>query len=261
MTRQVHADEAFEKYIEHGAYHWREIGRGLLSHNAFTAERYRVVADRAELSDGFRVLDYGCGDGALLGVVHKRHPGKALDLHGFDPNELAVHLARETLAQHRVPATVHTSLAGILDGFFDAVLCTEVIEHASAPESLLCEIARVLKPGGRLVMTTPIRLTEFPGDPNHVREWFPEEFGQLFPRDRWAVKAHDSIVPVAAVEAYFWRPPVFGRVPVFRLLCNMLSAYFDVNALSRLGVRPHLFMMQVVAANKACPPAKGLRTP
>ena len=260
MTRKVHADEAFEKYIERGAYHWAEIGRGLLSHNAFTAERYRMVVGRADLSDGCRVLDYGCGDGALLGVVHRRHAGMALDLHGFDPNELAVHLARETLAQHRVPATIHTSLSVIPDGFFDAVLCTEVIEHASAPESLLCEIARVLKPGGRLVVTTPIRLTEFPSDPNHVREWFPEEFGGLFAPEWWVVKAHESVVPVAAVEAYFWRPPVFGRVPVFRLLCNVLSGYFDVNALSWLRVRPHLFMMQVVVADKVSAMAKAPRT-
>ena len=56
-----------------------------LSHNAFTAERYRVVAGRADLSDGRRVLDYGCGDGALLGVVHRRHAGIALDLHAVRP--------------------------------------------------------------------------------------------------------------------------------------------------------------------------------
>jgi SAM-dependent methyltransferase len=260
MTRQVHADASFQKYIENGAYHWREIGRGLLSHNAFTAERYRTVADRADLSAGRRVLDYGCGDGALLSVVHKRSGAMPLDLHGFDPNELAVRLARETLARHRIAATIHASLSSIPDGFFDVVLCTEVIEHASSPQALLCEIARVLKPGGRLVMTTPIRLAEFPADPNHVREWFPGEFRQLFSPDRWNVQAHDSIVPAAAVEAYFWRPPVFARVPVFRLLCNLLSAYFDVNALSWLRVRPRLFMMQVLVADKAWAVTRGLKT-
>ena len=62
------ADARFAKYAESGAYHWREVGRGLIAHNAFTAERYRRVIAGAALRDGDRVLDYGCGDGALLGV-------------------------------------------------------------------------------------------------------------------------------------------------------------------------------------------------
>lgn len=256
MTATRHADASFAKYAEHGAYHWREVGRGLLSHNAFTAERYRTVIDRAEFSAGERVLDYGCGDGALLGVIGKRCRRLALELHGFDPNALAVRLATHALHEHEVTATIHASLASVADEFFDAIVCTEVIEHANAPETLLCDIARLLKPGGRLVMTTPIRQTEFPADPNHVREWFPEEFSELFATDGWIVNGHESIVPVAAVETYFWRPPMFARVPVFRLFCNLLSAYFDVNALSWLRLRPHLFMMQIVAADKArCRPS------
>nr|UXE44956.1 ubiquinone biosynthesis O-methyltransferase, mitochondrial [uncultured bacterium] len=161
------------------------------------------------------------------------------------------------LAAHGVAATLHASLEAVPDGFFDCVFCSEVIEHATKPEALLCEIARVLKPGGRLVLTTPIRLAEVPADPNHVHEWFPGEFIQFFPGDQWAVKAHDTLVPVGGVEACFWRPPVFGRVPVFRLLCNILSGYFDVNALSWLRVRPHLFMMQIVVADRVTPRPQG----
>ncbi|HUK32864.1 MAG TPA: class I SAM-dependent methyltransferase [Vicinamibacterales bacterium] len=256
-TRTVHADTSFQKYVEHGAYHWREVGPGLLTHNAFTAERYRTVIDRAELRDGHRVLDYGCGDGALLGVLQRRVGRRRVELHGFDPNELAVQLARETLEERGVAAAVHASLDSVPDGFFDCVLCTEVIEHAARPEALLCEIARVLRPGGRLVLTTPIRLGEVPDDPNHVREWFPGEFARLFPRERWDVRAHDALVPAAAVEAYFWRPPVFARMPIFRLLCNVLSVHFDVNALSWLRLRPHLFMMQIVVADKTVVPVPG----
>ena len=113
-------------------------------------------------------------------------------------------------------------------------------------------LGRVLRPGGRLVVTTPIRLTEFPDDPNHVQEWFPGEFIQLFGAG-WRVLSHDSVVPVAAPEAYFWRPPVFARVPVFRFVCNVLSIYAGVNALSWLRLRPRLFMMQIVVAEKTAP--------
>jgi SAM-dependent methyltransferase len=250
MTFSPNADASFAKYADRGAYHWREIGRGLLSHNAFTAERYRTVAERAGVLAGQRVLDYGCGDGALLGILARRAKGAAVDLHGYDPNALGIELARSALELHGVRATLHTSTGSIPDGFFDCVVCTEVIEHASAPGALLDQIARMLKPGGRLVITTPIRLTESPGDPNHVQEWFPGEFVRLFNPASWRVLAHDEVVPLAAPEVYFWRPPIFARVPVFRLLCNLLSIYAGVNAMSWLRVRPRLFMMQIVVAEK-----------
>lgn len=41
------------------------------------------------------------------------------------------------------------------DGFFDAILCTEVFEHIPYPNRTLTEFARLLKPGGRLILTVP----------------------------------------------------------------------------------------------------------
>lgn len=41
------------------------------------------------------------------------------------------------------------------DASFETVLCTEVLEHAAAPEALITEIERVLKPGGTLLATVP----------------------------------------------------------------------------------------------------------
>ena len=43
----------------------------------------------------------------------------------------------------------------LADGSFDAALCIEVMEHAESPEALLAEIARVLRPQGRLLLTVP----------------------------------------------------------------------------------------------------------
>src|SRR4051812_21754610 len=101
MTRRVSADASFEKYEARGAYHWGEIGRHPIRHNAFTAERYRMVADRAAMKNGDRVLDYGCGDGALLSVLATRS-GAGVDLHGFDPNTLGLEYARTALGERRI---------------------------------------------------------------------------------------------------------------------------------------------------------------
>ena len=255
MTPVVHADAAFAKYAERGAYHWSEIGPGLIAHNAFTAERYRTVIDRAAVgaAAAAKVLDYGCGDGALIGVMHRRFAGTGTELHGFDPNPLAITMADSMLTERAIGATLHRSAADLPDAYFDRIICTEVIEHASSPDNLLRDFARVLKPGGRLVVTTPIRLTEQPEDPNHVREWFPTEFAQLFDPSTWRIIAHEQLVPAAAPEVYFWRPRIFARVPVFRLMCNLLSIYAGVNAMSWLRMRPRLFMMQMVVAERTAP--------
>lgn len=249
-VRTVFSDAAFSKYAECGAYHWREVGAGPLAHNAFTAERYRRVIGLAQLSSGMRLLDYGCGDGALLGVVHRRSEGRRCELHGFDPNGAARELAQSMLASRGVTTVLHATPNTLRDGYFDRVICTEVIEHAAAPLELLANIARVLKPSGRAVITTPVRLTEVAEDPNHVHEWFPTEFARLFDNGPWLVVDHLQVVPAAAPEVYFWRPLLFGRVPVFRLLCNALSIWADVNAMSWLRMRPRLFMMQIVVAER-----------
>lgn len=61
------------------------------------------------------------------------------------------------------------------DGSFDAVLCTEVIEHVPYPIETVRELARLLRPGGRLILTAPS---------NALRHQDPFFFTSGF-SDRW----------------------------------------------------------------------------
>ncbi|HET7875195.1 MAG TPA: class I SAM-dependent methyltransferase [Methylomirabilota bacterium] len=242
-------EKVFDKYAGAGAYHWRETGRHLLWHNAFTAERYRRVLAALGALDGRRVLDYGCGDGALLAPL-SRAVGARGAVHGFDPTPGALEFAERMLRARGLAATLHRDRADIPAASFDRIACTEVIEHVAEPEMLLKDLARLLRPGGIAVVTTPVRLTERPEDPNHVHEWFPEEFADLLASAPLTVLRHEQVIPAAAAEVYFWRPRLCLRIPVFRLLCNALSITAGVNALSWLRLRPRLFMMQLAVLEK-----------
>ena len=58
---------------------------------------------------------------------------------------------------------------------FDTVICFQVIEHIRRDDTLLAEMKRILKPGGRLLLTTPNRLMSLTRNPFHVKEYTPVE--------------------------------------------------------------------------------------
>jgi ubiquinone/menaquinone biosynthesis C-methylase UbiE len=94
-------------------------------------------------------LDLGCGDGRLSA----RLDAEALTLADVS----AVALAR---AARRLPAAATAELTPdaplpLDDNAFDLVLCAETLEHVRDVQMLLSEARRVLRPGGRLAVTTP----------------------------------------------------------------------------------------------------------
>lgn len=101
-----------------------------------------------EVEPGMRVLDYGCGDCTSLLEL------KAL---GADPVGIEVDPTVRELAQ-QLGVKVHVGTLEQLaepDASFDAVTLSQVIEHVTDPEALLRGLRVKLKPGGRLVLTTP----------------------------------------------------------------------------------------------------------
>jgi SAM-dependent methyltransferase len=243
-------DAAFEKYVRRGgAYHWDHVSRDVRRHHAFTAERYRRTLHALGDVAGSRVLDYGCGDGALLAQIAQR-VGPDGEAHGYEPNATGRAIAAEMLRRHRLAAGVHAEVRALPDACFDRVVCADVVEHASDPSGVVDDIHRLLKPGGRAVLTTPVRLSERPLDRNHVREWFPGDLAAFLERGPLTLVHHEQAIPVAAVEVYGWRPRLLGGFPVFRLVCNLVSIYLDRNALSWLNLPQQRFLLQLAVLAK-----------
>ena len=70
-------------------------------------------------------------------------------------------------------------LEGIDDESVDFVVTFQVIEHVKRDKFFLSEISRVLRPGGKLIMTTPNILMSLTRSPWHIREYNPEEMRTL----------------------------------------------------------------------------------
>ena len=75
----------------------------------------------------------------------------------------------------------------IADNSFDFVVTFQVIEHIQNDNLYVQEIARVLKPGGKLVVTTPNRHTSLSRNPWHIREYKPNELLTLLKKNFKAV--------------------------------------------------------------------------
>lgn len=115
--------------------------------------RRRILAALIErklpLPDNARILEIGCGTGHNLEMLKRFGRVDAVEI---DSAARAIASAR---LGHAVINAPLPELSGIADGSYDLVAIFDVLEHIEEDEEALISIARVLKPGGRILITVP----------------------------------------------------------------------------------------------------------
>jgi SAM-dependent methyltransferase len=118
------------------------------------AEAIPELAAELRLTPGDTLLDLACGRGAY-GLMIAQQAGTSVI--GVDFSAQALTEAREQAARLGVTSASfrigELTAAGLPDACVEAVLCTDSIQFPDEPASAYDEIRRVLKPGGRVVLT------------------------------------------------------------------------------------------------------------
>ena len=139
-------------------------------------QRHLVAYNRAKEIISGNVLEIGCGEGYGIeylapACTHITAVDKFHDT--IDRMKSEARYKNTTFMQMEVP------FLDFEDNSFDYVVSFQVIEHIEDDHSFVKEVARVLKPGGKFVVSTPNIKMSLTRNPWHVREYTVTEFSQL----------------------------------------------------------------------------------
>jgi SAM-dependent methyltransferase len=173
--------------------------RELAEPHAFARAQARLndhLIALADLNDGLRVLDVGCGFGATLMAIDARWSG--LDMTGVNIDARQLALCRELAprAANRLHWLQADALAlPLADGSVDRLLCVEAMFHFGSRRDFMHEAARVLTPGGVIVASDIVALPGA-GDDDVVQSDIVAGFGPW--PDLWGADADPHTIAASA---------------------------------------------------------------
>jgi 2-polyprenyl-6-hydroxyphenyl methylase/3-demethylubiquinone-9 3-methyltransferase len=146
------SSEELAKFDRLAARWWDVNGESRPLHDLNPA-RLNYIAGRVNLKSA-RVLDVGCGGGILSEALARAGAnviGIDLAPRVLDVARLHLHESGQHVDYREISVE---ALAAEMPGVFDAVTCMEMLEHVPDPGSVIAACATLLRPGGRLFLST-----------------------------------------------------------------------------------------------------------
>ncbi len=214
-------------------YYYEAMMHGISSQRFWHLNKFMEIAKKIHPHE--KVLDVGCGPGSFLSVLGNFHP--TVNAVGIDIAEKQIAYAQQNIATQFSDKRIQFLKAqepGLSlpfnDNSYDVVTCIEVIEHIHPylAHKTLQEIRRVLKPEGRLVMSTP-----------NYRSFWP--FIEIILDKISSVKYHDQHINKFTPNSFIKFLETCGFYPT-RLETIFIASPF----LSFLGmnIADHLFKLE-----------------
>ena len=212
--------------------------RRIYSFNQYERDRW-VAMQATQVLPGSRVLDVGAGS----------CPYRALFAHcEYKTHDFARLEADQFLGQKGYGAIDYVSdivSIPVPTASFDVILCTEVLEHVPEPISAIQELARILRPGGRLLLTAPLG-SGLHQEPYHfyggyTPHWYNKflveagfkdvtiepngGFFEHYGQESWRFAS--MLAPWRGTGHLIWLPFWILSLPWFMVICPLLGYILD----------------------------------
>ena len=202
------------------------------------------VLDRIAADGPLRLLDLGCGDGALLREAARRGLGD-----GVGVDRSPEQIARARAAGSEVHEEDAVAFLDRTPAAWDVVTCVDLLEHLEhdAVVALAQAVARGLRPGGTWVVQVPNAVSPFFG--NYA-------YGDFTHRTVYTDRSLEQIARVAGLEplaAYAVAPPSGGVVRTLRrIVWAALASVFKLALAAETGrLRGHIVTQNLVFVARA----------
>jgi len=144
------------------------------SENVIYQRHLIAYKEAAKIISG-TVLEIGSGEGyGIMELAPRAEHYIAIDKYNTQISDKLNAENNITFIQANIPP-----LKGIEDNSVDFVVTFQVIEHIKDDKQFLREIYRVLKPGGKMILTTPNILMSLTRNPWHFREYTPDKMREV----------------------------------------------------------------------------------